>query len=138
MELLTYPKSEYLLEASLESLHQESQEWLNEIEFWADEMAFFFTLLHKKEVRETFPSEELADLEKELIRIHGDRLDTIKSSVQRHERILAAVLKTTSLQEEESYRTTHRQLLMEIYALQLLVRNFKKTVFSFAKNYESN
>lgn len=136
MELLTYPKTEYLLEASLESLHQESQEWLKEIAFWSDEMSFFFTLLHRKEVREVFPSKELVTLEKELIRIHGDKLDTARSLVQSHERTLASVLKTTSLQDEESYRNAHRKLLIEIYDLQSLIKNFKKAVFDFARKYE--
>lgn len=136
MELLTYPKTEYLLDASLESLHQESLEWLKEIAFWADEMSFFFTLLHKKEVREAFPTKELAALEKELIRIHGDKLDAARSMVESHERTLASVLKTTSLQAEESYRETHRRLLMEVYGMQSLIRDFKKAVFDFARKYE--
>ena len=41
MELLTSPKATYLLEADLVILHEESQEWLNDISFWRDEIAFF-------------------------------------------------------------------------------------------------
>lgn len=39
------PKTNYLLGASLDVLHQESKEWLETIEFWLDEMKFFDKLL---------------------------------------------------------------------------------------------
>ena len=48
MELLTSPKSTYLLEAGLDVLHEQSIEWLNEIAFWRDETAFFYSLVAKK------------------------------------------------------------------------------------------
>jgi hypothetical protein len=48
MKLLSNPKTEYLLDASFEYLHNESLEWLNEMDFWRDEMAFFQKLLHKE------------------------------------------------------------------------------------------
>jgi hypothetical protein len=41
MELLTSQKMEYLLDASLQALHAESLEWIQEIDFWKDEMIFF-------------------------------------------------------------------------------------------------
>jgi hypothetical protein len=133
MELLTYPKTEYLLDASLESLHSESQEWLKDIDFWTDEMAFYYKLLHKKELIETYPSKELASIEKELIKVYGERLDKARAEIQSHERALASVVKNTSFQEEESYREKHRKLLMEIFDLQVLIRSFKKKVFDFIK-----
>ena len=42
------PKRELLLGAGLDVLHQESQEWLDTIDFWKDETRFFANLLQKK------------------------------------------------------------------------------------------
>jgi uncharacterized protein YfkK (UPF0435 family) len=136
MELLTSQKMEYLLEASLQTLHTESLEWIQAIDFWREEMIFFYKLIHKKESMKGFPTKELAAIEKELIRISSDELEKIKTSVQRHERSLAAVLKTTSLRDEEGYREEHRKLLKDIYGIQALIRAFKKNVFSAFKKYE--
>ncbi|WP_276370757.1 hypothetical protein [Chryseolinea sp. H1M3-3] len=133
MELLTYPKTEYLLDASLESLHAESLTWLSEISFWTDEMAFYYKLLHKKELVETCPPLDLAFLEKDLIKIYGEKLDKVRLEIKSHERALASVIKSTSLQEEENFREAHRRLLMEIYEIQMLIRIFKKRVFEFIK-----
>jgi hypothetical protein len=136
MELLTQPKMEYLLDASLQELHIEGVEWMNDVDFWKDEMTFFYKLLHKKTSNKAFPTKELAAMEKELIRISSDKLDKIRDAVQTHERSLAKVLRTTSLQDEAGYRETHRRLLKEIYEIHVLIRKFKNDVFSFFKRYE--
>src|SRR5688572_8049526 len=136
MELLSSPKMGYLLDASLESLHSESQEWLKEIGFWQDEMAFFYKLLHKKESKESFPSKELAAIEKKLVGITSDMLDKIMNAVQNHERSLALLIRTTSFQEEENYRQAHRRLLQDVYEVHVVIRNFKKDVFAFVQQYQ--
>lgn len=136
MELLTPQKTAYLLDASLQTLHTESLEWMQEIDFWKEEVIFFYKLIHKKESTKAFPTKELAAMEKEMIRINSDELDKIKDTVQQHERSLVAVLKMTSLRDEEGYRKEHRRLLKEIYAIQALIRAFKKDVFSAFKKYE--
>jgi hypothetical protein len=133
MELLIYPKTDYLLDASLESLHSESQAWLQNIDFWTDEMAFFYKLLHKKELIETYPSRELAAIEKELIKVYGERLEKARTEIQSHERLLGALVKSTSFMEDENYREKHRKLVLEIYDIQVLIRSFKKKVFDFIK-----
>jgi hypothetical protein len=136
MELLANPKTEYLLQASLATLHVESQEWLKEIEFWRDELAFFYKLLREKESIEDFPKEALTAMQKELVRIDSEKLEVMKNQVHSHENSLSALLKTTSLQDEEQYRETHRKLLIEIYEVQSLIRNYKKELFSFISHYK--
>ena len=42
MELLTSPKSMYLLDAGIEVLHEQSNEWLNEIAFGETKLLFLF------------------------------------------------------------------------------------------------
>ena len=43
------PKTELLLGASLDVLHQESREWIDTIAFWKDEIKFFSNILDKRE-----------------------------------------------------------------------------------------
>jgi len=135
MELLAYPDSKYLLEASVESLHAESRKWLKEIDFWKDEMTFFYKLLHKKGAFAGFPDEELASIDKELIRINSDKLDKTKKEVQSHEQILSDIIQSPTLVEKDRYLEAHRNLLMEIYAIAELIKDLKRTVFSFAHKY---
>ena len=136
MELLSNPRTEYLLDASFDSLHSESLDWLKEISFWQDEMVFFYKLLHKKASKESFPSKELAAIERKLVGIIGDKLDRIKNEVQNHERSLALLMRTTNLQEKENYRQAHQRLLHEVYDMHAVIRNFKKDVFDFVQQYQ--
>ncbi|MEX1241084.1 MAG: hypothetical protein WEB30_15275 [Cyclobacteriaceae bacterium] len=131
MELLTHRKNDYLLDASFDTLHGESKDWLKELEFWSDEMAFFYKLLHKKGPGEAFPAKDLAAIEKALIRINGEVLDRVRTGVLSHERLLSSILKSTSMTEEHVYRETHRRLHAEMYNLNALIRSFKKDVFEF-------
>jgi uncharacterized protein YigA (DUF484 family) len=136
MELLMNSKTDYLLEASLESLHAESTEWLSEIDFWSDEMTFFYRLLRKNQSNKAFPTAELAAVEMELVSLTSDKVNKLRNDIQSHERALSAVMRNTSSGEEEGYREKHRQLVMDIYETHNLIRAFKKEVFSFVQKYD--
>ncbi|MDH4298190.1 MAG: hypothetical protein OEV74_18070, partial [Cyclobacteriaceae bacterium] len=85
MELLTQPKTEYLLDASLESLHVESVEWLKEIDFWSDEITFFYKLLKRSNDARDYPGRELAIIEKKLISVNSDQVSKVRSDILQHE-----------------------------------------------------
>lgn len=133
MELLSYPKNEYLLEASLESLHGEAMAWLNELAYWQDEMAFYYKLLRRKQKPTDFPTEDVADMEKELVRLTSAKLDRLRATVTEHERSLAVLTKVHSNSGEDAYRNAHRRLLGNMHDLHLDLRAFKKKVFSFVQ-----
>ena len=71
-ELLTSSKKDFLLEAPLEILHSESLEWLEEVEFWKDESAFFYALILEKTKLNpsAFNTKEAKDIEK-FFKIHN-------------------------------------------------------------------
>lgn len=133
MELLNYPKTDYLLDASLETLHAQSVEWLNELGFWSDEMTFFYRLLRHKSASKAFRTSQLAEVEKELVKLNGEQLDKVKTGVVSHEHLLAAAYKTSSLPDERTYREAHRKLLGDMHALHQNIRDFKKKLFSFVE-----
>jgi len=131
MELITNPNSEYLHDASLETMHAQSREWLNEVDFWIEEMAFFYSLIHMREPHIFLPTVGIADLERELITLTSEHLLKLKMGVESHERALARMVKNISLDEEHEYRETHQRLLEEMNRLQEGIRKFKKSVFAF-------
>ena len=122
-----------MLDVSLETLHAESREWLNEIAFWSEEMTFFYKLMHLREPHMSFPTEELADLEKNLIQITSERLAKLKDDVECHEKILGALVRNSSLGEECKYRDSHRNLLGRMYDQQHIIKEFKRKIFSFVR-----
>ena len=134
MALLSYPDSDHLLCASLESLHAESVEWCDELDFWNEEVKFLYRLLKHRRLATDFPTEEKAAIEKELIRIKGERIAQLASGVASHKRLLASAYKSVSLIEEQVYRESHRKLRDEMNDLQLGIRQCKRKVFAFVKD----
>lgn len=133
MELINEPKTAYLLDASIETMHVESREWLSEIAFWGDEMSFFYKLIHSRQPQVSFPTEEQADLEKQMIHITAENLTKLRTAVEAHERMLHALLTNTSRNEDADYRHAHRSILLDIFSTGRLIKNLKKRVISILK-----
>lgn len=134
MALIGSAKSRLLLEAPLEALHQESLEWLEEIEFWKDETAFFYALIMGK-TRARFPlagAREIRSLEDHLVYVSAETLDDLRQLVQAHERFLAKLMDDVSL-SEQAYRTKHRAIAKKMAAFEEEFRAMKRKVFLLAR-----
>lgn len=126
------PKTEYLLGAGLEILHQESQEWLDTIEFWKDETRFFANLLQKKETKEGFKS-DYGKMLNNLDRIHADLFDYLTDDIVAHEKLLARLHKGEKGLADGDYRSQHRKLNDRMHVFTNDFKEFKKMVFGYAK-----
>jgi hypothetical protein len=134
MKLLTSQKQLYLLDASLEILHEESREWLNEIAFWRDEATFLFNLIRKKtnelvQVKAGTVSEKI---ENELSRISAVELDKLHETVIAHERYLSKMIKD-KMNDQETYRYKHHELASEFREFDKHFKVVKKEIFDIAK-----
>ena len=133
METIASPKTEYLLQASLEVLHEQSMECLDEIHFIKEEFAFFNKLLNKNAGKQ-FPSEQAAILGSELVSFNSTILSILHNKIIEHERWLADIIKTDTLGRQQSYREMHRELMEEMNACRKKFLQLKKKIFAFAKD----
>jgi hypothetical protein len=133
MKLLTSPTSQYLLEASLEVLHEQSREFLKEIDFMKVEISFFSKLLNKNAGKQ-FPTEQAAALGKRMVKFVGASLPDLRKKILEHERMLSTIIQTNKLGRQETYRQKHRDLTKEVGMTREKFRRLKKKVFSFAKH----
>lgn len=131
MELLESAKADFLLEAPLEILHEESMEWLEEIEFWKDEVAFFYKLMITKGERKP-PTKNLLSIQNQIIYFSSEKLDDLKIEIQTHERFLARMLKAVR-QDESAYRARHETLSKKISDTEKKFREMKRKIFLFVK-----
>lgn len=137
MELLSYPKTEYLLFASLESLHAESLEWRSEVQFWQEELAFLYKILRKQWSSSPFPSAEIAALEKRLIDITSNDLLKAKEEVESHEKFLSSLIKNNSMVNEDTYRKKHSEILTNMHSLKEIIKSYKRHLFEFIREHEN-
>lgn len=134
MKLTETKQNQKLLDISLDDMHLESRNWLNEINFWRDEAAFFYSLIIKKTIKfvPIIAKTKLEKLEKDLIDITIDELNNLETSVKQHEKFLFNLLKSTS-SDEENYRKKHHKLQLTFKTFENKFRNLKSEVFEMVK-----
>lgn len=126
------PKTEVLLGTGLNDLHIESQEWLETIAFWKDEIRFFTNLLQEKETKEHAKS-KLGGILKGLDKIHADLFDFMSEDIMRHETLLARLQKGERGLADIDYRNQHNKVKSTMAKFESEFRDFKKLVFDYAR-----
>jgi hypothetical protein len=132
-KLIAAAKSAFLLEAPLEVLHEESMEWLEEIEFWKDEAAFFYSLILKS--AQSLPlskSKEAKEIESQLVYLSSERLDDLMLEVKVHEKFLANMIGNVRL-DEQGYRSRHKEIVSKLTGLENEFRSLKREIFALIK-----
>lgn len=119
----------------MEELHQQSIEWLNEIVFWRDETAFFYTLIVSDTLHNVPEKYEIKriKIEDELIKISSGELDTLEKEVELHERYLDILIKGRRA-DEEIYRDIHKDLMFKFYDFEAKLKSLKKEIFSLVES----
>ncbi len=126
------PKTDVLLGTGLNDLHIESQEWLETIAFWKDEIRFFANLLQKKETKENTKS-ELGRILNSLDNIHMEIFDYMSEDIMRHESLLARLQKGEKGLADIDYRNQHYKVKSTMAKFEREFRDFKRLVFEYAK-----
>ena len=134
MELISTPKTEYLLEAGVEILHEESNEWLSKIALWSDEAAFFEHLLEKclAKAEEKEQKGQLEHLQNKLLYYKGELLREYQKQIREHENYLDKMLTKDSVEDERKYREKHRSLAEKVKAFEKEYNALKREVFTFS------
>lgn len=136
MNPMTKPATNFSIQASLDELHRDSVAWKSEIEFWQDEVNFFYKLIRKRGIKEAFPSEEIAEIEKNLISLSAEKLVNAKERIARHERQLVMALNSSSFSNGQAYWETHKALSTEMANLYSDMKSYKQNLFQVIEKYE--
>lgn len=123
------PKTDYLLGAGLDVLHQESKEWQDTVALWKDETKFFANLLHKKESKASEYGKMLQNLDK----IHQNLYDYLADDIIEHERLLSRLEKGEKGLSDGDYREKHRALKKRMDLFTQDFKELKKMIFGYAK-----
>lgn len=129
-------KAQYLLEASLETLHFETKEWIEEVRFWFDELSILGELVDHKLAHNNLEDQIHKDLQLNL----NSMLDCLSmgtlSSLMDHERYLSGLFELDDLSEEHKYRVAHKKFVQEMIHLKNDIRALKKRVLDFLERKE--
>jgi len=127
------PKAKLLLGAGQDLLHFETQEWLDSIDFWKDEIRFFENLLNKKKSQEE-SIQEYSKMLKSLDKIHADLFKDIEDDILEHEKLLSRLVKVEKGLSDADYREQYQSLTERMNTFTNNFKTFKRIVFEYAKN----
>lgn len=123
-----------LLEASQEELHHQTKEWIDDVEFYSEELNFLNGLIIKKiDTRTTIDldhKEIYRNIDALLFKLSDDLLAKLYS----HEKLLAKIILTESPQDNRTYRLDHIAFSKKMKTLALGIKEFKKALFTYLKN----
>jgi hypothetical protein len=123
----------FLLGTSLDYLHGESVDWINELDFIELEIAFLYRLLRMEIPSHISPSDELVNIEKELVSFHADSVQRLKDDLENHENELALILKTKTGIDDHEFRNKHKAFFKRVDAIDRNYKELKKRVFSLVQ-----
>lgn len=127
MELLTPRKSTTLLEAGLETLYHQCNEWMDLIAFEKDEMAFLADLLRKRKPAST----QITKVEDDLAKLSDGRTDKVKSAVDRVRHMLDLTIRR-NLSNERACREAFKDATEQMDRYKEEVRELKRRVLLLA------
>jgi hypothetical protein len=134
MKQISHSQKNYLIEAPLEVLHEQSMEWLEEIEFWKDEIAFFYKLLglEAKTNPASLKSENAKIVETQIIHISAQELDELKTETESHEKFLSRIMDDPKL-NDQLYKNRHRIIFEKYTSLERRIKELKQKLFQLVK-----
>lgn len=137
MDSTAFSRIDYYQTYSLSLLQAESQQWLEEIVFWKEEVAFYADFFRQKKEDKAYPRPEIEELEKELRHIGHYKLARLEKEVKQHEQSINGEILNSTQAEDNSLSARHRILHRELYNMHNLIRNFKQNVFLFVQKHRS-
>ena len=135
MENLNGTDTEGLLQSSLEDLHQVSQYWLDEIEFWKTELIFFQDLLDKfcSNITTSEGKKQLDHFQNLIIYYNGELLDEYNRKIRKHTKLLARLKEEAPSFDDLSYREQHKQYGEQMSAIGKRLQEYKVELFEFVQ-----
>jgi hypothetical protein len=134
MDKIETTKPVNLLEEGVDELHRESQQWLSDLAFWKDEVAFYDGLIVRKTLHK-IPSKEkdvVTQIEGDLIRITGGELEQLQQDVELHEYYLSQLLRSFR-PDEEPYREKHKTIKIRVQDFEKKFKELKTRIFKLTR-----
>lgn len=129
-------KAKYLLEASLETLHFETKEWIEEVRFWVDELSILGDFVDHKIAHNNLEDQINKDLQRNVNSMLDSLSNEIVKNLLGHERYLSSLLSLDGNAKESMYREKHKEFAHQMIHLKGDIRTLKKRVFKFLARKE--
>jgi len=133
MNSIEQSKMDYLLQRTVEDLHESSRQWMEDIDFWKIELDFFQKLLDDQvaKMHSTEQKQQLDHFQNLIIYYRGELLDQFEQSARRHAKVMGALVASSNGREDGTARNKHVELADKIDSFAHQFRQYKKDLYVF-------
>ncbi len=129
-------KTAYLLQGSLETLHFETKEWIEEVKFWIDELTILEDLTDHKIAHNNLEDQIHRDMQLNMSTMLDHLSNRILHTLFGHESFLSSLFKVNEKLDENEYREKHKEIALNMIHLKNDIRTLKKKAFAFLEQKE--
>ncbi|MEZ2414619.1 hypothetical protein ACA086_06600 [Muriicola sp. E247] len=118
----------------LDVLHQESREWISQLDFTADEIGFFDHLLHSYVFEPDTPAlfETLQGHQKDMV-VSKKKCKVLRQALQEHENKMSGLLEISSDTLDAAYKKQHMTLKHQMEGCMAHFQDLKANIFSYGQ-----
>ena len=127
--------AKYLLEASLSDLHFQSKEWIEEIEFYSEELNFLNSLIVEKINTTTTIDLDHKEIYRNIDSLLFKLSENFLGTLHAHEKLLSKIIASNSPHDNKTYRMDHITLSKKMKTLKKGIKELKKALFTYLKNH---
>ena len=129
------PKTDYIHKAELGELHTLTEHWIKDLEFYLDEIHFFFHLVDKYFTL-LLKEQHINEAQVVVTNIHAmeKNLKLIRERSQKHLIWIDCSYELDEVPDEESFRKEHEELEDDMSDFLARFAQVKKDVFSLSRN----
>lgn len=126
--------AKFLLEASLDQLHFQTKEWIDEVKFYSEELNFLNGLIVEKIDTRTTKDIDHKEIYRNIDTLLFKLSDDLLKNLYAHEKLLAKIISAKNPHDNKTYRIDHIALSKKMKALEMGIKHLKKALFTYLKN----
>lgn len=116
-----------------ETMLAKAAAWIADVEFWREEITFFYYQLQVKTERESCPVDILATISRDFSRLSTVDLIELKFMLARHEQSLQVAQEEQASDAVQTCHHDHEVLRHVMQNFSVRIRELKRTLFTFIK-----
>ncbi|MCX6290982.1 MAG: hypothetical protein NT126_04395 [Bacteroidetes bacterium] len=127
--------NKYLLQPSIQQLHDDANVWLSELEFYKTELSFLSKIFEKYflRIKGNYKLIDLITLELRVKSFRSKKLADLYKDILDHENHLSDLEADLPVQDEQATREEHKKHEEDFREFTGEVKNLKREVFSFVE-----
>lgn len=124
-----------LLKNNLETMYSQTKQWIEDIEFYEEELNFFNSLISDRINTATTDDLEHKEIFRNIDNLLYKLSEDIITQIKAHRKELAGLVENSNIEENYEESKVHLHLLEKMAKIQHGIKKLKKALFNYLKDH---